>query len=362
MGFPRRQVLKSAVACAAAMAGMPVGNVLAGSSPRNTLAASQVEGLKGLRMAVTTDDMALVKGLPHSPGYDPIMTARAFVKAFANHKIRGVYQFSNAVPFVDAPSLLEALDIWVDAGHFVGNHGYHHAPLSEMLSVDYAHDIERAEKVFKRYIDAAPRRYFRYAAYQLGNTECKVNNMFGHLARLNYVPAPVTVGFDDAMFIMAHLRTTKYGTKSDMEWLRNQYIECAVEELGTAAINAKKVFNRSPAHIWLIHGTSIAADCIDRILGRFQEEGVQFISLDEAMQDPMNTIPPPLVTTTFMFHVQMWAIAMGTPVDFPHPAIFDEVETLYPRRGEMTADMFERARSRIDAKWTPAGTPADQDC
>ncbi|MGE3601244.1 MAG: polysaccharide deacetylase family protein [Dehalococcoidia bacterium] len=306
--------------------------------------------------------MALVRGLPHSPGHDPIKTAGAFVRAFGNHGVRGVYQFSNAVPFVEDPGLLKALDIWVDGGHYVGNHTYQHAPLSKMLSADYVREIERAEVVLKRYLERSPRRYFRYCAYQLGNTQCKVNNALGWLVRENYTPAPVTVGFDDAMFIMPHLRTTKYGTEAELEWLRDSYVECAVEELSLAAINAQKVFNRSPAQIWLIHGTSIAAECIDRILARFKHEGVDFISLDEALLDPMNMIPPPIVTTTFMFHIQMWGIAMGTPVEFPRPAIFDEVEKLHPRQGEMTQDMFKAAMSKMDARWTPEGTPLDHDC
>lgn len=363
MNSHRRRILKSAMACAAAFGAASVSAVHGDSKSKlPAVAKTQAQGLKGLRVAITTDDMALVKGLPYSPGYDPMMTAKAFVQAFAKHNVRGVYQFSNARPFVDDPALLKALDIWVDAGHFVGNHTYQHAPLSKMLTDDYVGEIERAATALQKHLDAAPRRYFRYCAYQLGNTQCKVNNALGQLVRMNYMPAPVTVGFDDAMFIMAHVRATKYGTKKEMEWLRDSYVECAVEELQVAAANAQKVFGRSPPQIWLIHGTSIAADCIGRILDRFKQEGVEFISLDEAMLDPMNTIPPPIVTDTFMFHIQMWGVALGVPTQFPHPSIFAEVEKLHPKPGEMLPDMFNAAISSMDVKWTPAGIFPGKDC
>lgn len=360
----RRQLLKNAFACATAMGAVSAGAVHAGTKAAKLVAVpkTQAEGLKGLRVAITTDDMALVKGLPHSPGYDPMLTAHAFVQAFARHNVKGVYQFSNARPFVEEPKFLKALDIWAEGGHFVGNHTYQHAPLSRMLTDDYVQEIERAEKALKPYLDAAPRRYFRYCAYQLGNTQCKVNNALGQIVRMNLMPAPVSVGFDDAMFIMAHLRTTKYGNKKEMDWLRDSYVECAVEELEVAATNAQKVFGRSPPQIWLIHGTSIASDCIGRILDRFKEEGVEFISLDEAMLDPVYTIPPPMVTDTFMFHIQMWGIALGVPTHFPHPAIFAEVEKLHPKEGEMIPDMFKAAISSMDVKWTPAGLFPGKDC
>ena len=64
------------------------------------------------------------------------------------------------------------------------------------------------------------------------------------------------------------------------------------------AIITATCFGRDPVHIWLIHGTPIAADCIGAILDGFAARGIEFVSLDEAMADPMNN-QQPLVTRQF---------------------------------------------------------------
>jgi len=92
-------------------------------------------------------------------------------------------------------------------------------------------------------------------------------------------------------------------------------------------------------HIWLIHGTPLAADCLDAILDRFEAMGVTFISLEEAMADPMNN-PVPIITRRFLNQVQKWADVRGQSIDDCPPAIFDQIEKISPIAGASYAEVM----------------------
>ena len=76
----------------------------------------------------------------------------------------------------------------------------------------------------------------------------------------------------------------------------------------------------------------IAADCIGAILDGFAAMGVEFVSLEEAMADPMNQ-QQPIVTPLFRNQVQKWAQAKGVPIEDCPPAILTELDNICPLPG-----------------------------
>ena len=128
---------------------------------------------------------------------------------------------------------------------------------------------------------------------------------------------------------------------------KGPFVDTALHELRLHAANGRAVYGRDPAHIWLIHGTPLGGDCLDEILDRFEAAGVQFVSLEEAMADPMNALVPPRVSPEFIHQVEKWALVHGVPVDDRPPPILEEIERLNPAPGESAAEIRARQLALI---------------
>jgi hypothetical protein len=158
---------------------------------------------------------------------------------------------------------------------------------------------------------------------------------------------PVSVGFRDSRFMAAYWRTIQCDDREGIKFLRRAFVETAMHEMRLHAANGRAVYGRDPAHIWLIHGTPLGGDCLDEILDQFEAAGVQFISLDEAMADPMNALVPPRVSPEFIHQVEKWALVHGVPVDDRPPPILEEIEKLNPMPGGSAMEIRAQQQASI---------------
>jgi hypothetical protein len=122
------------------------------------------------------------------------------------------------------------------------------------------------------------------------------------------------------------------------------------------AAAARAMSGRDPIHIWLIHGTPLAADCLDAILDRFAAADVEFVSLEEAMADPMNSAAVPLMAPRFLKQVQKWAEIRKVPIqDCPPVAMLEAIERIAPMPGfsgpEISARVFKAISDRVEGQF-----------
>ena len=288
--------------------------------------------LKGIKLAVTVDDLFEWIGTPRIEGYSFEQIAGSLTSAFAANGADQVYAFSNTAPSDDERTLRSVFDLWAEAGHHIGNHTHHHASVDWMSAQGYIDDIERSDALIAPWMARAPTRYFRHCFDMWGDSAEKQADVGSYLARHGYEIAPISIWFYDSQFAVAYLRALMAGDDDGKAWLRARYVETAVEQLRVQAAAARTIFGRDPAHIWLIHGTAIAADCVDEILAKFQALGVEFITLEEAMRDPMNR-EQPVLTPLFRNQVQKWAMQRNMPIENCPPAILEELDNITPVAG-----------------------------
>lgn len=306
-----------------------------------------ISPLGPVKLAITMDDMLLWRGVPVPKNYTSLSIARAMTQALTRHGATDVYAFSNTAPAEDDPELLRVFDHWVEQGHHVANHTHHHASINWVDAATYIGDIERTEEIIARWAERAPKRYFRYCNDMWGDTAEKQAAVGAYLAQNGYTPVPVSVGFRDSRFMAAYWRTIKCDDREGIAYLRRAFVETAMHEMRLHAANGRAVYGRDPVHIWLIHGTPLGGDCLDEILDQFEAAGVQFVSLEEAMADPMNALVPPRVSPEFIHQVEKWALVHGVPVDDRAPPILDEIEKLNPIPGESAAEIRARQQASI---------------
>lgn len=287
---------------------------------------TSVDPLNGLRVAVTVDDQFQWTGIPFPKGHGPRSVSTQMIEAFANHSVPGVYAFNSTAPTDDNPEFLKILDTWCEAGHHVGNHTHQHISLNWIDADTYVSDVDKSEQILRPWLESAPSRYFRYAFAMEGDTFEKTRRIQTHLTNTGYLSSPVTLWFYDAQFAVAYQRALALGDLSAQKWIEDTLVQTSIDQTRTQAAAAARALGRSPAHILLIHGTTVAGATLDRILAELARLGVQFITSEEAMRDPANVIGAPLTTRKFRNSTQKWAEFAGVDLADVPPAILDDVE------------------------------------
>lgn len=304
--------------------------------------------LSGTEIAVTVDDQWQWTGIPFPPGRGPRMVAKAMIEAFANHSVPGVYAFNSTAPTENDQTALQILDDWCEAGHFIGNHTHQHISLN-WLDVDtYISDIDASEKILANWIDASPSRYFRYAFGMEGDTVEKTRQVQAHLSKTDYLSAPVTVWFYDAQFMVAYDRAIQLDDRAAMATIEDMLVTTAIAQIERQVQAAHAAIGRNSAHIMLIHGTTVAGATIDRVLGELAQRGVTFVSLEKAMDDPVNLVGPPLTTRCFRNSTQKWAQWAGVEIADTPPAVLAEVEQI----ASIDGMSYNEVLGRAIAQWT----------
>ncbi|VVE11797.1 hypothetical protein PCE31106_02660 [Pandoraea cepalis] len=296
--------------------------------------------MEPIRLAVTVDDLFLWKQTRWAPGFSPAVVTRALIEAFRRHDISGVYAFSCTSPCVGNPALFKLLDAWIEAGHFIANHTHYHASLNWIPADQYIGDIEQTEAFVGPWLSCSPAKYFRYAMDNWGDSQQKHDAVHRYLVKRGYQTVPITSWFYDTEFLAPHYRASMHGDRVAVELIKKQFVQTALTQLANHASAARRVFSRDFPHIWLIHGTPLAAECLPEILDRFAESGVTFVSLSEAMRDPVNNAPAGIVTPRFLNQIQKWAHIDGFTLPDCPPAILTELEALHPMAGLSTREMM----------------------
>jgi peptidoglycan/xylan/chitin deacetylase (PgdA/CDA1 family) len=294
-----------------------------------------------VKVAVTVDDFVLWDGVPMPDGSTPLGITKSIAATLTDHGLTGVYGFSHTHRLDLDRGLMAAWEAWVEAGHHLGNHTHLHAPLRWMPGDQYCADIDKAEGYIGHLIALAPERYFRYAMDMAGETETKRGQVEDHLRGSGYRNAPITAWFGDFTWIVPYYRAVVSKDEDARRMLRETYVFAAVEQLAAHAKLARRLFGHDIPLIWLVHGTTIAADTLGTILSRFAEEGVEFVSLGEAMSHPVHFGMPPCNSEFLRNHLQRYAIAAGIPEPHLDPELFGRVITTAPLEGYDTVPVLE---------------------
>ncbi len=293
-----------------------------------------------IKLAVTIDDLFLWKGVPWPPGCCPETVVPAITEALARHELAGIYSFSATAPADDADSLRTIFEHWQDAGQRLGNHTHNLTNLSWVDEARFIKDIEEGDAVLAPWIDKGAPRYFRYPSESCGDSEAKRDAVATYLTEQGYKVVPVDLSFYDSEFLAAQVRFARAGDEDAMAWLRQRFVETALKQLQLQVGLAREVFNRDPIYIWRIHATALAGECLYDILAAFKAAGVIFVSLADAMADPLHRKAAPLLAPRFLNHLQKWALHKKLPIEEAPPSILKEVEARLPVAGMASEEIL----------------------
>lgn len=280
-------------------------NVFAAAIDNNTYGA--MSNFKvGKEIAVTFDDLPN-DSVFDSNKKDPVKQLRQrhdkILRALKKYNINAI-GFINEIGLYDKdingnvsvtsnPMRVALLQMWLEAGQELGNHTYAHVSLNKVPLVDYEKNVLDGEKIFaplaKKF--GKPPRYFRHPFLHTGRTLQIHADFAQFLHQHGYTIAPVTVDTDDWMFNIVYTKAKQLGDKKKMARLKKEYIAHTAAKFYFYEKVSQQLFNRPIRHIWLLHAMDIDADCADALFALAKKHGYKFITVDEALEDPVYNLP-----------------------------------------------------------------------
>jgi peptidoglycan/xylan/chitin deacetylase (PgdA/CDA1 family) len=176
---------------------------------------------------------------------------------------------------------LKLLEKWYSDGHLLANHTYSHLPFSEQSLEDFEKDVIRNEKILAPFLEAHPEKYFyfRFPHMDYGNTAEQTNKAYDFLHKRSYTITPISLDAKDYIF------NTLY-THGD-EGALDQYIEYFKAVVKFREQQAMRFTSKRLGLIMLIHANWINAVCLSKIITFLKQQGYEFVSLQEVLNEPV---------------------------------------------------------------------------
>ena len=215
--------------------------------------------------------------------------------------------------------LISLLDAWLDAGLDLGNHTYSHARLFDTPLEEMKAEVLRGERETKRLLAARGRRphWFRYPTLNTGPSRETREAFERFLGEHGYAVAPVTIDNDEYLYALAYDRARARTDSALMARVSGDYVRYMDETFGFYEALSDSILGREPAQVLLLHANGLNADCLPRLAAMIAGRGYRFISLDEALRDPVYRLPDRYIGPRGPSWLVRWAITRGRQLAEP---------------------------------------------
>ena len=231
-------------------------------------------------IAVTLDDLPF--------GYSAGMTDS--MKIVSTKKILTVLEDFDikATGFVTSGNMSEEnkviLDMWLQAGHDLGNHTHRHFNFNNVSAARYISDIDSCQLLVGDWLNT---NYFRYSMLRRGNTVEKRDSVYTFLEQEGYTIAPVSIDNNEWVYNRDYSRALAKKDEEKIIETGNEYLMHMREISLKYLKKGKELTTRDVKHILLLHANPINADYLGKVLQWYKDEGWEFITLKNALEDPI---------------------------------------------------------------------------
>ncbi len=247
------------------------------------------------KIAVTIDDFPESGDIPS--GMTRQGMVRKIIDTLSENGIVNPYGFANGLSKVYDPDEIPIFKMWLAARHPLGNHTYSHVNLNQVGVTAFLEDIAKEDQFLAGLHEDSPsgiqrRRVFRYPYMDEGDTLAKRNAVRAYLSKNGYRIAEVTTDYSDWVWNAAYIRCVAKQDEKSIRWLKDHVVDSADRHVHGADSASGYLLNRAIPQILLVHVLAFNSITLDAVLKHLRGEGVQFVSLDEALADPAYSINP----------------------------------------------------------------------
>jgi len=290
--------------------------------PIQTFAQKKDFADSGKKVAITIDDLPL-----NGPDVDLDrlkLLNQKLVRSITQNRIPVVGFVNESRLFVpgEVDQRIAILKLWTDAGIELGNHTYSHLGFKDVTLSQYEDDFVRGDTITRELMKQSGQkeRFYRHPFLQMGNTPELERSFEDFISARGYRIAPVTIDSLDWLILSAYLRGIDSHDKDLMQRVSDEYIKYVDRKFEYCEAAAKDIFGRSIAHILLLHANELNGDNFDALIKVLKNRGYQFVTLDEALKDPIYRTPDKYSANSDW--LASWAASKSKRYDPPMPADF----------------------------------------
>jgi peptidoglycan/xylan/chitin deacetylase (PgdA/CDA1 family) len=270
-------------------------------------------------IAVTMDD------LPLSGSRIELARLRAMteklVSGFKKYRMPVVGFVNESLLYVpgETDARIALLKEWSDGGVELGNHTFSHLGFKTASLADYEDDFVRGESVTGMILKSKGQRerYFRHPFLQMGATPELEKSFEDFIAARGYRIAPVTTDTWDWMFLAAYEQARERGDAAELKRVTDDYLKFAALKFDNSDRVSAELFGRPIKHILLLHANELNADNFDALVKLLTDRGYRFITLEEALKDPVYQTPDKYLGVSDWLGT--WAFSKGRKFTSPSP-------------------------------------------
>jgi peptidoglycan-N-acetylglucosamine deacetylase len=291
------------------------------------------------RVAVTFDDLPFQadEDAMCDPAYLLRLT-QDFVDMLRPLDTRGV-AFVNEGKICDATrasTLPQALNLWLDAGLDLGNHTANHINIHRNTAEAYLANVDAGAPTTRAVLEARGQRlhWFRHPYLFTGETPEKHDAIAAGLAQRGYTIAPVTIDNNDWMFADVYRKAEAVKDAALMHRIGEAYVAHMAAVLDVfEPYSAEITGGREPAQVLLLHANSLNQAWYPQIHALYLARGYRFVSLEEALADPVYGHADTYVRANGISWLHRWTQTEGRPIRWePQPPVW--IKTAYEGAAE----------------------------
>lgn len=208
---------------------------------------------------------------------------------------------------------VDLLRLWLESGQELGNHGYGHLDLHRVPLEMFLADIDKGDTVTRQLLaerDAAP-RYFRHPYLHTGRSLDTREAVHAHLRARGYRVAPVTIDNSEWIFARAYEQALKDNDMALADRVGGDYVRYMLAMTTYYEQQTRELFDRDIPQVLLIHANKLNADFLGALLYELSERGYAFVSLDEALKDPVFSSKDEFTGSGGITWLHRWALTAG---------------------------------------------------
>ncbi len=252
------------------------------------------------QVAFTFDDLPAHGPLP--PGMARPEVVTSILATLQREKMPPVYGFVNGFRVAQYPYQIHILEAWRAAGEPLGNHTWSHPELDKLSAGRYEANIARDEPLLRKVNPQGNWHWFRFPFLEEGNTVEKREAVRGWLTAHGYRIAEVSMDFQDYLWNEPYARCAAKHDAAAMRKLHDTYLATAEQDMQAYRKLAQQLYGRDVPYVLLMHIGAFDARMLPDLIGLFRARDFRFVTLEDAMADPVYKDDPSVPTpggTTF---------------------------------------------------------------
>jgi peptidoglycan/xylan/chitin deacetylase (PgdA/CDA1 family) len=242
------------------------------------------------QVAFTFDDLPAHGPLP--PGMARPAPVASILATLHREHMPPIYGFVNGFRVAQYPYQIHILEAWHAAGEPLGNHTWSHPEFDKLTLPQYEADITRNEPLLRKVDPNGDWHWLRYPFLEEGNTIARREQLRTWLQQHGYRIAEVSMDFQDYNWNPPYARCAARHDAAAINSLQASYLAAAGESITVYRQIAQTLYHRDVPYVLLLHVGAFDARMLPDLIALFRSRGFTFVTLPQAMADPIYSVDP----------------------------------------------------------------------